>query len=67
MMLVDRAETVDELLKLNNDRVMVKVQILQRIAQKVHLSERGEKDSGRARERAIAEPEFKALVSQIKK
>lgn len=67
MMLVDRAETVDELLKLNNDRVIVKVQVLQKIAQKVQQSERGDRDSGRARERAIADPEFKALVSQIKK
>jgi hypothetical protein len=67
MMLVDRAETVDELLKLNNDRVLVKVQVLQRIAQKVQQSERGDRDSGRARERATADPEFKALISQIKK
>jgi hypothetical protein len=67
MMLVDRAETVDELLKLNNDRVIVKVQVLQKIAQKVQQSERGDRDSGRARERTIAEPEFKALISQIKK
>ena len=66
-MLVDRAETVDELLKLNNDRVIVKVQVLQKIAQKVQQSERGDRDSGRARERVIAEPEFKALISQIKK
>ena len=67
MMLVDRAETVDELLKLNNDRVLVKVQVLQRIAQKVLQIERGDRDSGRARERAISDPEFKALISQIKK
>jgi hypothetical protein len=67
MMLVDRAETVDELLKLNKDRVIVKVQVLQKIAQKVQQSERGDRDSGRARERTIAEPEFKALISQIKK
>jgi hypothetical protein len=67
MMLVDRAETVDELLKLNNDRVLVKVQVLQRIAQKVQQIERGDRDSGRARERTIGDPEFKALISQIKK
>ena len=29
--------------------------------------ERGDRDSGRARERAIADPDFKALISQIKK
>jgi len=37
MILVERAETVDELLKLqkSSDKVMIKVQTLERIAQKV--------------------------------
>jgi hypothetical protein len=33
----------------------------------VQQIERGDRDSGRARERAIADPEFKTLISQIKK
>ena len=54
MMLVDRAETVEELLGLPATRVILKVQVLQRIAQKVV---QGEKRGGNReiREKIIAD------------
>ena len=35
MMLVERAETVEDLLRLNSEKVVIKVQILQKAAQKI--------------------------------
>jgi hypothetical protein len=57
MMLVDRAETVDELLKLQPERVILKVQVLQKIAQKVQQGERRGGDN-RIRERTIQDKGF---------
>ena len=57
MMLVDRAETVDELLKLQPERVILKVGVLQKIAQKVQQSERRGGDS-RLRERTLQDKGF---------
>ena len=68
MMLVDRAETVEELLKLqsSSDKVMIKVQALERVAQKVQIGERRDKDR-KVRERTVNDPAFKELVAGIKR
>ncbi len=67
--MVDRAETVDEVLNMSkdkSDKVIVKVQLLQKLAQKVNHGERRERNR-EIREKTVEDPGFKELVTQIKK
>jgi hypothetical protein len=65
MVQVDRAESVEELLSLKPQRVILKVQVLQKIAQKVTQGER--RGQGAMRQKTLEDKGFQELVQSIKK